>query len=260
MENTLFYNPLGFIILLKKEINRFMKVYIQTTIAPLLSNILFLGVFGGLLKTRQVGIDGVGYLQFLVPGLSAMGAIFAAFQNPSFSLISQKYQNTIQDLNSYPLSNFEKVLAFILGGTFRGLLIGTLTYIATIIFVGYKIKYPAVFFISLINASLIFSSLGVLIGLSINSFEKMNFILAIIITPLTYFSGVFFEVLKISRLPSYVIYINPIYSIINLTRFGYLGHYEGSLLIHILLLAFYTILLFIMALIFFKKGIGLKIK
>ena len=258
MENTIVYNPMGFIILLKKEINRFMKVYIQTMIAPLLSNILFLGVFGGMLKTRQVGIDGVGYLQFLVPGLAAMGAIFAAFQNPSFSLISQKYQNTIQDLNSYPLSNFEKVLAFILGGTFRGFLIGTLTYIATIIFVGYKIKFPVLFFTSLIATSFIFSSLGVLIGLGINSFEKMNFILAIIITPLTYFSGVFFEVSKISIFISKIIYINPIYSLINLIRFGYLGVHEGNLFLHILFIIFDAFLLFFLALIFFKKGIGLK--
>src|SRR4030042_4919668 len=141
MQNILFYNLVGFYTLLKREISRFMKVYIQTLVAPLLSNILFLGIFGGMLKTREVGIDGVGYLSYLVPGLCAMGAIFSAFQNPAFSLIPQKYTNTVYDLNSYPLTNFEKVFAFILGGTIRGFLIGILTYLATILFIGYNIKF-----------------------------------------------------------------------------------------------------------------------
>jgi len=93
----MFYNPTGFLTLTKREIHRFFKVYLQTVLAPLLTNILFLGVFGATFKTRSVGIEGVDYLSFLVPGLCAMGAIFAAYQNPSSSIVAQKYQGIIQD-------------------------------------------------------------------------------------------------------------------------------------------------------------------
>ena len=99
MKNRIFYNRIGFLTLLNKEIHRFMKVPVQTVLAPLISNILYMLIFGGMLQTREVGIEGISYLNFLVPGLATMGAIFAAFQNPAFSMISQKFQNTIQDLN-----------------------------------------------------------------------------------------------------------------------------------------------------------------
>ncbi|MCP3927462.1 MAG: ABC transporter permease [Desulfobacterales bacterium] len=258
MIRTLFYNPTGFFTLLNREISRFMKVYIQTLMAPLLSNLLFLGVFGGMLKTREVGIEGIGYLQFLVPGLAAMGAIFAAFQNPSFSIIAQKYQDTLRDINSYPLTTFEKVLAFVLGGTFRGFLIGTLTYIATIWFVGYRIENPTVFFIMLALISFIFSSLGVIAGLFLENFERMNFILAIILTPMAYFGGVFFEISKLPDFLSGAGYLNPLFPMINLLRYGYLGVYEGNLLIQLIFVPFVAVAAFGTAYYFFNKGVGLK--
>ena len=258
MIKTLIYNRIGFITLLNREVSRFMKVYIQTLMAPLLSNLLFLGVFGGMLKTREVGIEGVGYLPFLVPGLAAMGAIFAAFQNPSFSIIAQKYQDTLKDINSYPLSTFEKVLAFVLGGTIRGVLIGTLTYIATIWFVGYHIEHPFGFFMMLILISFVFSSLGVTAGLFLDNFERMNFILAIILTPMAYFGGVFFEVSKLPEFLSGVGFLNPLFPMINLIRFSYLGVYEGNLLIQMIFVPVTAILAFLSAYYFFNKGVGLK--
>jgi ABC-2 type transport system permease protein len=256
--NTVFYNKIGFITLLKREVRRFMKVYIQTMFAPLLTNMLFLGVFGGMLKTRQVGIEGVGYLSFLVPGLAAMGAIFAAFQNPSFSIIAQKYQGTLQDLNSYPLSVFEKVSAFVLGGTTRGFLIGSLTYVATIYFIGYEIKYPVFFFVMLLVVSFVFASLGVIVGLYFESFERMNFILAIVLTPLAYFGGVFFEISKLPGIISKLAVGNPIFPLIDLTRFGYLGVSEGNILYQIIFVAVVLVVAFFFAYRTFKKGIGLK--
>lgn len=253
-----FYNRIGFITLLNREIHRFMKVSVQTILAPLLSNILYLGIFGGMLQTRQVGIDGVNYLQFLVPGLAAMGAVFASFQNPSFSIISQKYQNTIQDLNSYPISNIEKSLAFILGGMFRGVLVGVLTYVATIIFVGFKIEYPLFFLLSLVATSFIFASLGLISGLVLNNFEKMNFVLSIIITPLAYLGGVFFEISKLPGLLSGIRYINPIYPLVNVSRYAYIGACEGNIRLHIFIAAALIISSFLTALYIFKKGIGIK--
>jgi ABC-2 type transport system permease protein len=254
----LFYNKTGFITLLKREIKRFMKVYIQTLIAPLLSNMLFLGVFGGMLKTRDVGIQGIGYLSFLVPGLAAMGTLFAAFQNPSSSIISQKYQDTFKDMNTYPLSVSDKVLAFVIGGTIRGILIGSLTYVATIYFVGYQIAHPLVFFFMLTVISFIFSSLGLIAGLSINSMEKMSFILSIVLTPMTYFGGVFFEVSKLPGIISKIAFINPLFPMINLLRFGYLGVYEGNLITQIIYVSIIGIIAYGAAFHLFKKGVGLK--
>lgn len=259
MEKIL-YNKVGFITLLSREIQRFMKVPVQTVLAPLISNILYLGIFGGLLQTRQVGIDGVNYLQFLVPGLASMGAIFAAFQNPSFSLISQKFQSTIQDINSYPMSSMEKSLAFILGGTFRGVLVGVLTYASTIAFVGFNLKYPLLFLGALGATSFLFASLGLIAGLVLDNFEKMNFLLTIVITPLAYLGGVFFEVSKLPGLLSAIGFINPIYPLVNITRASYLGVFEGSTYWLIGITAVMIMTSFLTAVTVFKKGIGIKIR
>ena len=253
-----FYNFIGFWGLLKREIKRFMKVYIQSLIAPLLSNMLFLGVFGGMLQTRQVGIDGVDYLHFLVPGLASMGAIFASFQNPSFSIIVQKFGDTLKDLNSYPISNFEKTLAFVLGGTVRGFLIGILTYIATIPFIGYTINNPFIFFLILIIISFIFSSLGTIIGLIFDNFEKLNFILSIVLTPLAYFGGVFFEVSQLPGLLSKIVVINPLYPLINMVRYGYLGVHEGQIFIQFIFIILMTLGSFSIAYYLLNKGVGLR--
>ncbi len=257
-KGLIFYNRTGFMTLLNREIHRFMKVSVQTVLAPLISNILYLGIFGGMLKTRAE-IDGVNYLRFLVPGLVTMGAVFASFQNPAFSIISQKFQNSIQDLNSYPISNTEKTLAFILGGTFRGILVGLLTYAATAIFIGWEIEYPLFFLLSLGITSFIFASLGLISGLLLNNFEKMNFILSIVITPLAYLGGVFFEVSKLPGLLSAVRFIDPVYPIVNIARYSYLGVFEGNIGMYLLITAVLLISSFSAAAFIFKKGYGIKI-
>ena len=258
MKNRIFYNRVGFLTLFNKEIHRFMKVPVQTVLAPLISNILYMLIFGGMLQTRSVGIEGISYLNFLVPGLATMGAIFASFQNPSFSIISQKFQNTIQDLNSYPISITEKILAFIFGGMFRGVLVGILTYAATIFFVGYEVEYPIFFILALTATSFVFASLGLIAGLVLDNFEKMNFALAIVITPLTYLGGVFFEISKLPGVLSAIKYINPIYPLVNVSRYAYIGVCEGNIVIHVLLTMALVISSFLVAAYIFKKGVGIK--
>ncbi|OEF97388.1 ABC transporter permease [Desulfuribacillus alkaliarsenatis] len=258
-KGAIFYNRTGFFTLLNREVHRFMKVYIQTILAPLLSNILFLGIFGGILQSRDIGLEGVGYLQFLVPGLVTMGAIFASFQNPSFSIVAQKFQNTIQDLNSYPISDTEKTLAYVLGGAFRGVLVGVLTYVATIFFVGYTIEYPILFFVAIFAISCIFASIGLITGLYLNNFEKMNFVLAIVITPLTFLGGVFFEISKLEGVLSLSRFLNPIYPLVNLSRYMYLGASEGNILIHTGIAGVLLVGAFAFAWYTLKNGVGIKV-
>ncbi|HNX25624.1 MAG TPA: ABC transporter permease, partial [Spirochaetota bacterium] len=193
-----------------------------------------------------------------VPGLCGMGAIFSAFQNPSFSIVAQKYQDILKDINSYPISIFEKVFSFILGGTFRGVLIGLLTYISTICFTGYHIENPGVFLLVLTVISFIFASLGVVTGLMLDTFEQVNFILSIILTPLAYFGGVFFEVTKLHGAFSFLVYLNPLFPLINMLRYGYLGIYEGGLMIQLIYIPLLAVISFGAAYAVFKKGIGLK--
>jgi ABC-2 type transport system permease protein len=252
------YNPYGFYRLTLREVKRFLKVYIQTIVAPLLSNLLFLGVFGGALQKREVGIDGVDYLNFLVPGLCVMGAMMSAIQNPASSMIIQKFQNTFQDLNTYPLTNFEKLGAFLSGGTLRGLIVGILTYVASIPFLGANISNPLGFIFMLAICSWFFASIGVLVGLYFENFEKVTFITSIVLTPFIYFGGVFFLIKNLPLNIQKIAYFNPLFSFIDLTRYTFLGTSEGVILKEIIIISLSLIIFTSIAYYFFKKGIGLK--
>jgi ABC-2 type transport system permease protein len=254
----LIQNPVGALTLTKREIRRFLKVYLQTLVAPLLTNMMFLGVFGGVFKTRQIGIEGVDYLSFLIPGLCAMGAINSSYQNPSSSLVQQKYQNLIQDLNTYPLTTFEKLLAFILGGSIRGTFVGFMTYAASIPFVGYEIAHPFFFICALFLLSTYFSVVGVIVGLKARTFDQMSFFTNIVLTPLVYFGGVFFEISRLPGVLSSIAYVNPLFPLIDTIRFAYLGVHEGNLVWNAGFLGITLAIMYLIAFRLLDKGEGLK--
>jgi ABC-2 type transport system permease protein len=137
-------------------------------------------------------------------------------------------------------------------------LVGLLTYAATIFFVGYEVAYPLFFVLALMATSFVFASVGLIAGLAFENFEKMNFILSIVITPLTYLGGVFFEVSKLPGLLSAIKYINPIFPLVNVSRFAYVGVCEGNITIHLILTLVLVLVTFLMAAYFFKKGLGIK--
>lgn len=196
--------------------------------SPILSNMLFLGVFGGVFQSREVGLDGTTYIQFLVPGLCIMGAIMAAYQNPSSSLMIRKYQGIVEELNTFPLTSGEKTFAFIASGAIRGLLVSGLTYASTIPFAGASIEHPLWFLLTLTVVSVIFSAFGVVVGLYGKTFDHIAFWQTIVLTPLVYFGGVFFEVTKLPGILSEIAIFNPLFPLVDAVRWAYLGTGEGN--------------------------------
>lgn len=183
---------ISFATLFRREVMRYMKLAVQTILGPFLSNLFFLAVFGGLLSARPGSIEGVSYVYLLIPGLVFMGAFLSAFQNPVFSLISMKYSNTLQDLCQYPMSAASRFLAFSLAGMLRGLIVGVMTYAAAGIFAGFAINSPALFWLYMAGVCFLGATGGVAAGLFLDSFEKANFLVALILTPALYLSGVFY--------------------------------------------------------------------
>lgn len=256
--STLFFNPLGLWTLFWRETDRFLKVFIQTLVSPIISNLLFFGVFGGMFASRSVGIEGVDYLAFLVPGLSMMGALNSGFQNPSSSLIIQKYQGLHEELNSYPLTSLEKTLAFTLSATLRGIIVGLLTYVASIPFVGFTIAHPIGFVAVLALVAFLFACIGLIVGLVSKTFDTINFATTIVITPLTFLGGVFFEVTRLPEPYASLAVFNPIFPLIDSARLAYLGVSELPVGMHLAYIIPLTLICFAMAYVFMDKGIGLR--
>jgi len=187
----LFSPWIAFRTLFLREVMRYLKLAVQTLFAPFLSNLLFLSIFGGLMASRSSGPGGGPYLRFLVPGLVLMGTFLSAFQNPLFSLVAMKYQNTLQDLSQYPLSTASKYAAFALAGALRGFLVGVMTFAAAGLFAGYHLQHAALFWAFLAATAFVAASGGIVAGLFLDSFEKTNFLVALVLTPAMFLAGVF---------------------------------------------------------------------
>ena len=181
----------GFKMLVWREIYRFLSVFGQTITPPLISSFLYIFIFGFSLGSRIQEVGGVPYLQFLIPGLMMMYVIEGSYINTSSSLFISRWANNIEELLVTPISYMEMVMAILIGGLTRSLVISAGVWGVSLFFVQLPIPHPltAVFF--LIVVSLIFSSLGMIVALFAEEFEHLSIASTFIITPLVYLGGVF---------------------------------------------------------------------
>src|SRR5215211_2311798 len=158
-----------FVSLVRREVNRFLKIKRQTVGAPLLETFLFISVFGAALGSRINELHGIDYVVFIVPGLIMMAWAINAFANNSSSILQQKFQRAIDDQLSSPASPLELLLAFSLGGFLRGMLVSCLTFGASSVLVDIPIENPHVLIPALFLVGFFFAQLGVLIGVRVSS-------------------------------------------------------------------------------------------
>lgn len=216
-------NQIGFRTLFRKETDRFLSVMIQTLFAPLVSSLLYVAVFGLPMQQMPSQLEGVSFLQFLIPGLIMMGMINNAFQNSSSSLMIAKYSNTIQETLIWPISAFEKVSAYTFAGALRGLLVGFITYLAVLFFIQIPVEYPVLVFLVSALVCCTFSALGIIAGVWAKNFDQMTILNQFIILPLIFLGGVFYSIQKLPPIFQTLSLFNPILYMIDALRFSFLG-------------------------------------
>jgi ABC-2 type transport system permease protein len=202
---------------------RYLRLPVQTIAAPFLSNLLFLGVFGGFALGRSAGATGGLHIGFIVPGLIFSGAFMSAFQNPVFSLIAMKYSDTLKEFRHYPLSILSKFFGFASAGAVRGFLVALMTWAAAGIFAGHWIKEPIFFWLSMLALSFIASAGGIAFGLRFGSFERANFLVGLVLTPAMYMGGIFYDVKAAGPVFGALARFNPFTAPIGFARSLYLG-------------------------------------
>jgi ABC-2 type transport system permease protein len=216
-------NTLGMKTLLAKEVRRFMRVPGQTVLSPLISTSLYFLVFGYSLSGRVHEIEGVPYLQFIVPGLVFLGLANNAFLNSSSSLFITKIQGTVVDLLVAPLGPVELLAGFIGGAMVRGLLVGGLTWCVAMFFTGFHLEHaPATLFFLLLS-SYTFSVLGVLAAVWAEKFEQINFFPTFVMLPLTFLGGIFYSVRELPSPWNHISLFNPMVYMVEGLRYGMLG-------------------------------------
>jgi ABC-2 type transport system permease protein len=247
-----------FATLWRREVNRFMKIKKQTIGAPLLETFLYISVFGAALGSRIDKLHGIDYVVFVIPGLIMMAWSTNAFSNNSSSILQQKFQGAIQDQLSSPASPAELLLAFSLGGFMRGLIVAVLTFLASILLVDLPVDHVLVLIPSLFLVGFFFSQLGVLIGVRAEQFDDVAFAQTFILTPLIFLGGVFYSAALLPEPYETLTHFNPIYYMINLVRYGFVGYTEVSIALSLLALTAATAALFLVNLRLFSRGYRLR--
>ena len=247
-----------FATLWRREVNRFMKIKKQTLGAPLLETFLYISVFGAALGSRIDKLHGIDYVVFVIPGLIMMAWSINAFTNNSSSILQQKFQGAIQDQLSSPASPLELLLAFSLGGFMRGLIVAVLTFVASSFLVDLPVDHILVLVPSLFLVGFFFSQLGVLIGVRAEQFDDVAFAQTFILTPLIFLGGVFYSAELLPEPYETLTHFNPIYYMINLVRYGFVGFTEVSIALSLLALTAATAVLFAINLRLFSAGYKLR--
>lgn len=247
-----------FATLWRREVNRFMKIKKQTLGAPLLETFLYITIFGAALGSRIKQLHGIEYILFVIPGLIMMAFSTNAFANNSSSILQQKFQGAIQDQLSSPASPAELLLAFCLGGFMRGLLVATLTFVVSLVLVGLPVDHVLVLIPSLFLVGFFFSQLGVLIGVRAEQFDDVAFAQTFILQPLIFLGGVFYSAALLPQPFETLTRFNPIFYMINLVRYGFVGFSEVSVALSLLALVAANAVLFFFNLRLFSRGYRLR--
>ncbi len=200
-----------------------MKVWTQTLLSPLFTSLLYIVVFGYGLGSRIREVDGVPYLEFVLPGLVLMSVITASYGNTSSSLFDAKRERYIDDVLISPMTSLQIALAFVLGGVLRGMLVGAGTFALAIPLAGLPAEHPLLLVAVGLASSIVFASVGVVVGVLATRIDHIFFLTTIVIQPLAFLGGVFYSVEMLPAPLRVATYLDPIFYAIDAFRFAALG-------------------------------------
>ncbi len=253
------HNWIGFQTLVKREVLRFFVVASQTLLPPLISSSLFIFVFGlSIGRNLDLNMHGISYLQYIVPGLVMMHLIEAPYTNTSSSLFMSRWHNLIQELLLSPLSYFEIVLGLLIGGVARGVIVATLVYTVSLFFVQFPIYSPLLMAYFFIMVTIVFASLGLIVGLWAEGFEKLSIWSTFVLTPLIYFGGVFHSIRMVPEPLQFLAWANPIFYFVSGLRYAMLGVSDVDVRISMVLVFVMAVSLFCIVEHLFRIGYKLR--
>jgi ABC-2 type transport system permease protein len=258
MQNELSMSILRIYTLSIREIKRFIKVYHQTIIAPVISALIFLSIFYLSMGKYTTKINNVDYIDFIGYGLIIISIIQNSFANSSSSIIMSKVLGYISDLIVTPFSGYEIVISYVIGSIFRGILIGILVALFLSPVVTYNLNHGFLLIFIIFNSTIFMGLVGVLAGLVTNNFDQNSAVTNYVIMPMSFLSGTFYS---IKNLPIYFQYfniINPFFYIIDSFRYCFINNSDGNITFGILYISFLNIILFLISAHLFN--IGWKIK
>ena len=251
-------NWTGLLTLTNREVGRFFSVYRQTVIPGLISSVLYILIFGFTLEQRISEIQGVSYTMFILPGLIMMNTLTNASSNTSSSMLQMKLLQQLPDLLTAPLSGLEIALAYIIGGTVRGMVNGILVLLVGVILIDLPISNLPGTLMFIFLVSWAFSSMGLVMGQLAESWDHLAVIQNFFLTPLSFLGGIFYSIKMLPDWAQSLSFINPIYYMINGIRYMILEISDSPVTISFWMAVFLTLLFTSLAIIMMQSGKKIK--
>lgn len=244
--------------LTKKELVRCFRIWPQTIVPPAITMTLYFVIFGRLIGSQLHSIDGYTYIQYIVPGLVMMAVITSAYMNTSSSFFGAKFQRSIEELLVSPMPNYIILFGFITGGVLRAMITALVVTSIALLFTHLNVQHIFLMFLIVLLTSIFFSTAGLINGIFAKTFDDVSWIPSFVLTPLTYFGGVFFSTAMLSGIWQKIAYLDPILYIVNAFRFSLLGISHANIEISISFLLFITVSAFFYALYLLRTSSGLR--
>lgn len=222
-------NWIGLYTFMRRELERIMRIAIQTVAAPLISATLFIFIFGFVLGQRIELIAGVPYMQFVFPGILTMSVLASSFEHTASAVYFGRWVKSIHEILVSPFSYLEMLIGFVGSAVLRALFIGAAILVIGLLFGAVTITQPLLFVLYVVGIAIIFALIGILVGLWANSFEQLGLLNTFIITPLSFLGGMFYSIEFLPDGLKLITILNPFFYLIDSMRYATIGVHEGNL-------------------------------
>jgi ABC-2 type transport system permease protein len=251
-------NLIAFETIVKKEILRFMRIWMQTVLPPAITTGLYFIIFGELIGSQLPDIEHHSYLDYIIPGIILMSVLTNAYSNVVSSFYGTKFHRNIEELLIAPVPNAVILTGYVVGGVCRGLIVGLVVTFISAWFTDFHIHDYLVTICIVILTAVLFSLAGFINAIYAKSFDDISIIPTFILTPLTYLGGIFYSVELLPEFWQQVSLFNPILYMVNAFRYGMLGISDISLVSAFGITLIFIGLLTTIALSLLNRGIGIK--
>ena len=241
-----------------REVLRFVRIWIQTILPAMVTTALYFIIFGNLIGSQIGPVDGVAYMDFIVPGLILMSIITNAYANVVSSFYSAKFQRNIEEMMVAPVPSSVILLGYMTGGVARGLAVGIAVTLVAAFFSDLRVHDPLVVISMSVLTAMLFSIGGLINAVYAKSFDDISIIPTFVLTPLTYLGGIFYSIDMLPGFWQTASLFNPILYMINAFRYGFLGVTDISLGHAYLITALFIAILFTFALFLLRRGVGIR--
>ena len=249
---------IGFRTIIIREYGRIMRIWGQTLVPSAVTSTLYFVIFGSLIGRRVGQMGGFDYMQYIAPGLIMMSVITNSYGNVVSSFFGAKFGKHIEELLVSPLPNWLILSGYALGGLLRGMMVGVVVTIVSLIFARLPVHHIGVILAAVMLTSLIFSLGGFINAVFARNFDQVNWIPTFVLTPLTYFGGVFYSVSMLPGWAQALSHVNPILHMVNAFRYGFLGVSDVNVAQAFAIMIALAVALFATALTLLNRGTGIR--